>query len=227
MIFDLFDKNFSWHDILIEFHGLVFDLFVFGIILTIVEQRRNKKEKENAEVNKRNELISRYKEEINDYKFWVSAEAMFRTRGLIRRLVDLGATELDLSYCYLATDKSFSTYSNMKKWNFSGANLEDSFFLGSDMTETKFYHTNLQEATFNRVNLTGAVFSSANLYRTNFEECDFTNVSLYRVTVNEINWFENLLNSKNIGIKKLMEIYKVDDKPFNIENKSYFNIIRR
>lgn len=87
VILDFYDCNFSYHDILVEFHGLVFDLFVFGIILTIYETNKSKKEKAQADKKRKTDLIERYTEEINDFKFWKSEEAMYRTRGLIKRLV--------------------------------------------------------------------------------------------------------------------------------------------
>jgi hypothetical protein len=125
---DFMDNEFSYHDILVEFHGLVFDLFIFGIILTIYESLKSKKEKLELKENKRLVLIERYKEEINDFRFWKSEEAFYRIRGLVKRLVDLGEEKINLSHCYLDTEKSLSAYKNMKGWKFFAANLRNSFF---------------------------------------------------------------------------------------------------
>tara|TARA_R110001583_G_scaffold175120_1_gene329684 strand:+ start:114 stop:818 length:705 start_codon:yes stop_codon:yes gene_type:complete len=214
LILDFFDAKYSYHDILVEFHGLIFDLFIFGILLTIYETRKSKKDK-----------IIRYKEEINDYKFWETEEAMFRTRGLVKRLCDLNVQNIDLSHCYLATDKSLSTYDNMKNWKFSGANLSNTMFMMSTLENAQFYSTNLKEAIFIQVNLTNCSFSSAILYKTNFEKCTFTNVDISNSIVYEENWFELLESKDNIGISELKEHFEL--KPNMINDIEVYRIIRK
>lgn len=213
IILDFFDSQFSFHDIFVEFHGLVFDLFIFGILLTIYEY-----------INSRNEKIERYQEEINDYRFWKSEEAMYRTRGLIKRLVDLKVKNLDISHCYLATDKSFSSYKDMSNWKFSAANLRDSFFLMSNLNNANFYMTNLMDTTFNQVNLTNCKFGSAILYNTKFEKCTFINVDLSEAMVKATNWFDELENYENIGIDLIKEKYTISDNPEVIHDIKMYRI---
>ncbi|SNR34730.1 Pentapeptide repeat-containing protein [Lutibacter flavus] len=214
LVLDFFDEKYSYHDILVEFHGLIFDLLIFGILLTIYETIKSK-----------NDNITRYKEEINDYKFWENEEAMFRTRGLIKRLYDLNAKNIDLSHCYLASDNSFSTYDNMKNWKFSGANLSNTMFMMSTLENAQFYSTNLKEATFVQVNLTNCSFCSAILYKTNFEKCIFTNVDISNSVVYEKNWFELLESKENIGISLLKEQFEL--KPNLINDIEVYRIIRK
>lgn len=214
IVLDLFDSNFSYHDILVESHGLVFDLFIFGILLTIYET-----------VNHRKEQIERYKEEISDYKFWKSEESMYRTRGLIKRLVDLGEKNLDLSFCYLATDKSFGQYKDMTNWNFTGAVLNDSFFCVSDMTNSNFYFANLQESRFDNVNLTNAQFDSTNLIDSKFLNCDLTNTNFDNAAINNINWFNRLESEKNIGVDILRKKYCIQETE-NSNGYKYFKIVK-
>lgn len=221
---DFLDSEFSYHDILVEFHGLVFDLFIFGIILTIYESLRSKKEKLELEENKRLVLIDRYKEEINDIRFWKSKEAFYRIRGLVKRLVDLKEEKIDLSHCYLETDKSLSTYRNMKEWKFYAANLRDSFFLMSDMTKTQFYMTKLSESSFVEVNLMESNFENADLYKAQFKRCNLNDVKLNGALVGNINWFEILKRNKNIGIDSLENEYIIDDEPIKYKSDYAFRI---
>jgi hypothetical protein len=50
--------NFQWHDILVEANGMFFDLLVFGVLLSIYEALREKKEKNRAAA-RRNCLLPR------------------------------------------------------------------------------------------------------------------------------------------------------------------------
>jgi hypothetical protein len=63
------------NSILVEAHGLLFDIFVFGILIVFFnkmgEKRRN---------------IKRWQEEIDDFRGWNSEEAKFRIVGNIKRL---------------------------------------------------------------------------------------------------------------------------------------------
>ena len=210
-LLDLFDTNFSYHDILVESHGLIFDLFIFGILLTFYETVNNKREK-----------IERYTEEINDYKFWESEEAMFRTRGLIKRLVDLNAKNLDLSHCYLANDKSLSSYKNMSNWRFSGADLSNSLFLLSTLENAHFYYSNLMDTRFDQVNLTNCKFSSANLYNTDFEKCILYGADFSNSIIKSKNWFYELEKNKNIGVDEIKNKFLIIENPESIDNiKTY------
>ncbi len=49
----------NWEDVLVEAHGLLFDIILFGIILTVFSQRIDKKMK-----------ILRCHEEIEDFLYW-------------------------------------------------------------------------------------------------------------------------------------------------------------
>lgn len=199
-IFDFFDQDFSFHDILVEFHGLVFDLIIFGILITTYETISSKKEK-----------IERYYEELSDYKFWKSEESMYRTRGIIKRLVCLGEKKLDLSFCYLANDNSMLLYTEMTEWNFTGATLTNCGFGASNMTSSNFTLAKLNRGTFIDVNLTHSNFRNTNLYLTKFENCNLTNVDFLNAPVESKNWFSELKKSKNIGVEVLRSKYVIEE----------------
>lgn len=223
ILLNYFDSDFSYHDILVEFHGLVFDLFVFGVVLTIYETQREKKVKKKLEEKKRTDLIERYKEELNDYRFWKSEEAFYRIRGLIERLVKLEATDINLSHCFLPTNNSLM-FKEMKNWKFSAAQMNECAFSLSDMSNTESYHTNLIHSSFREVNLTNAKFGSALLLRTKFEKCKLENAELDGVAVSSINWFQELKNKENVGIESLMEKYYVNPEPEIVNDVKLYRI---
>ena len=72
--------------VLVEAHGLVFDLFIFGIVLTAYEVVRGKQDK-----------VERYKEELDDYRGWEEEEAGYRVAGIIRRLEAEGIEDIDFN----------------------------------------------------------------------------------------------------------------------------------
>lgn len=211
---DFLDEEFSVHDILVEFHGLVFDLIIFGIVLTIYESYRSKKELDSKKLNQRQNLIDRYKEEINDYRFWKSEESFFRIRGLVKRLVNLGEADIDLSYCHLETDKSLSSYKNMAGWIFSASHLSGCWFICANIQNAEFFLTNLDEAKFISSNLTKCNFSQSDLFMAEFEECDLTDINLEGAIVHRNDWFEMLIKNKNTGVESLQKKYFINDEYF-------------
>ena len=83
---DFLDDDFNLHDVLVEAHGLVYDLIVFGVIIALYDTWRDKREKERIKKTERDQLIQRYKEELDDYRGWDALEARHRVGGIIRRL---------------------------------------------------------------------------------------------------------------------------------------------
>lgn len=216
IIFDALDPDFKIHDILVEFHGLLFDLLVLGILLTIYES-----------ITSRLETIKRYKEELTDYKFWKTEEAMYRTRGLIKRLVDLKVKELDLSHCYLATDKSFAQYKEMQKWQFCGTNLYDSLFMFANMSSCNFYIANLEEASFVRVNLTDCDFGGANLINSKFEKCEFLDTNFDGALVSSEFWFDEMAKNQNINFEEIKETYSLYEFTAHNRDLKIFKLKRK
>jgi len=146
---------------------------------------------------------------------------MYRTRGIIKRLVSLGEKKLDLSFCYLENDNSLIRYTEMVEWNFTGATLTNCGFGASNMTSSNFTLAKLNKGTFIGVNLTHSNFRNANLYLTKFENCNLTNVDFFNARVDSKNWFSELKNLKNIGVEVLKSKYVIE------EIKNEYNTIYR
>ncbi|TBW25544.1 pentapeptide repeat-containing protein [Gramella sp. KN1008] len=227
IILDIIDDLFNFHDILVELHGLIYDLFVFGVVLTFYETNRERKTlKEKAEKDK-NEKIERYREEINDFRFWKSDEAKFRISGLVKRLINLDEKKLDLSHCFLQQANGITQHKEMQEWDFSAANLNDTLWISNNCVNSTFYHTQLYQSTFRNVNLTDCKFDSAFLFETNFKECNFQNVTLEDVIVHSQDWFQEMKWNKNTGIEVLEQKYELIELQESEQKILSFKIVRK
>jgi len=222
------DKNkdpegFKLHDVIVELHGVLFDLIVFGVLLSIYETLRSK-----------NERVERLLEELEDYKGWQQQEATYRLVGIIKRLNKLGVdTELDLTFCYLEN----APFIKPKLWaaDFENANLKGARFLEGILIGANFKNANLENALFLGTKLVGANFEGANLTNivtsdgTDFELANFTRANLEKAQIkhwvlNKANltnvnlkgayvgegWFENLEKWNVIGVEEIKKNYTID-----------------
>ncbi|MBN1271214.1 MAG: pentapeptide repeat-containing protein [Candidatus Aminicenantes bacterium] len=144
------------YNILVEAHGLVFDIFVFGIIVMIfnkfAERRRN---------------ILRWIEEIDDYKGWDEKEAMYRIVGNIKRLNREKVTRINLHDCFL------------EKANLSGLNLQKTHFENAHLDFANLRFASLMKANLEGAHLKGAHLVGANLEKANLWEVDFMGAELF------------------------------------------------
>ncbi|MBZ9730779.1 pentapeptide repeat-containing protein [Salegentibacter sp. JZCK2] len=227
IILDLNDKDFNYHDILVELHGLIYDLFVFGIVLTIYEVNRERKREKEKLVQEVKEKIERYQEEINDFRFWHSEEAKFRISGLVKRLTNLGFKKVNLSHCYLQNANGVMSHEEMQEWNFSAANLNDTLWIMNDCSNAQFYLTKLFQSSFRNVNLTNCKFDSAILFDTQFRKCNFSGVSLEDAVVHTQDWFEEMNINENMGVEELMNKYEIYEIPKVKNEIQGYKIVRK
>jgi uncharacterized protein YjbI with pentapeptide repeats len=161
--------------ILVEAHGMLFDVAVIGILIfwlnKIGEERRR---------------IKTYLDEIDDFRLWESDEAAFRTVGNIKRLNQNKIYNINLVNCYLA--KTNLSHVNLTASNLNSSNLSSANLVGCILENARLNQTNLENAQLNQVNLShsfasGAIFKDAVLIKANFENAfliktDFTNAFL-------------------------------------------------
>lgn len=166
------------NNIIVEAHGLFFDLLILGVLITIYERKKQKKE-----------AIEREKNLIDDFRKWNEKEATFRIMGSVKRLNSMGIFEIDFSKCFL------------KSIEVQHGNFLKSKFLSTNLQWARFYWTNLSEVAFKWSDLEGAMFIESNLVNGNFEyatlkgtnfggsDLSFSNFKLVRV----MDWvnFEN------------------------------------
>lgn len=208
--------NFQWHDILVEANGMFFDLLVFGILLSIYEALREKKEK-----------IVRLHEEIDDYREWPENEAKFRLMGSVRRLIKEGEKKLNLRNCYLEGTR-FADW-NLSKTHFDMAILLEAKFYQTVLIGSTFQEAKLTNASFYSVDLTGANFSGADLEGVNFSKTNLSNVNLegaivwppHYISLEESakkpypygsdDWFRKLEKDGVTGFEEIETKYYVDE----------------
>lgn len=225
LYFDKLDENFSWHDLLVEAHGMLYDLIVFGIILAIYDSLKN-----------RNEKITRYKEELEDYRGWKGEEARFRVNGLIRRCNNLNFTNLDISNLYLVG--SSLTNANLKKAkangvDFSESILSETIFDYSSLVSAKFNNTKLDDVSFRNCDLTWAKFKNPEINRTSFDNSKLVGVEFSNIRFPFIASFKNsnlkrakFLNCSLSSIEfSSCEIWNTQFKDSSIFNTDFTKII--
>ncbi len=161
--------------LLVEAHGMLFDVAVIGILIfwlnKIGEERRR---------------IKTHQDEIDDFRLWESDEAAFRTVGNIKRLNQNKIYNINLVNCYLA--RTNLSHVNLTGSNLNSCNLSYANMVGCSLEGARLNQTNLENAQLNQVNLrnsfaSGASFKDAVLIKANFENAfliktDFTNAFL-------------------------------------------------
>ncbi|MCX6566911.1 MAG: pentapeptide repeat-containing protein [Candidatus Aminicenantes bacterium] len=153
-------------------HGLAFDIFVFGVLIVIYNRLLEKKRD-----------INRWKEEIDDYRYWKEPEATYRIVGSIRRLNKFNVHEFSLHSCYLkkACLRSADLHGNtILSFAFlEGADLIDADLRGVDLRAAEMGGAILEIANLQNANLAGATlkkahFSEAILKEANLCRADLT-----------------------------------------------------
>ncbi|MEM9932283.1 MAG: pentapeptide repeat-containing protein [Bacteroidota bacterium] len=187
--FTQYDVDF-WNGVFTEFHGFLLDVLIFGLILTIYDLYRDKKER-----------VERWKEEIEDYRGWDEKEAIYRIVGNLKRLMREQETPVDLRRYYLkgamlykaqlaSLDFAYSTLekanlkdSNLEKANFWEANLQNVNLQGANLRRSALWYANLQEANLKDAILTEAILHSTrlvggNLHMANLNGADLRGANL-------------------------------------------------
>lgn len=222
LILDIYDNQFSYHDILVEANGLVLDILILGLGLTIFEYFRSKREQ-----------ITNLQMRIDDYRGWKSDEAKHRIMGSVNRLIELGIYQFNLNSCFLVgSDFSDTNYSgttflfstidnssfiraNLTNSSFIGASVKESYFTLSTMNNTNFMSADLQNSFLTSINLHNCELSRVNLSEANiidciFENCNFTDANLNNTIVDLPDWLEQLNFQNNKGIEQIQQKYYVD-----------------
>lgn len=120
------------NDVLVEAHGLLFDLIIFGILLAIFDSLRNRKSK-----------IYDYQMEIDSLRNWKSEEAAHKILGIIRKMNGIGHTKTNISDAQL------------EMLDMRSINLSESL-----LNNTCFYQSNLSNAIFDLIISDNGDFSS-------------------------------------------------------------------
>ncbi|MBN2090817.1 pentapeptide repeat-containing protein [candidate division KSB1 bacterium] len=182
-------------DILVEFHGILFDLIIFGIVLTLYTLWREKKER-----------ISNLLDQLDDFWDWKAVEGVLRKVGIMKRLIELNHPPVVMGSIYLkgadfsgVIFEEFNIYcSNFENSNFShvemiNCHMPHNNFKNSNFEFTKFNNCNLQSSIFENSNMHLVKFNNADLSAINFKGADlrqanFRGTKLYKYGVAEGGW---------------------------------------
>lgn len=178
----LFNLDKSWltwdnkSDILVEFHGLFFDIILFGILFIVF-----------AQIGERRKEIKRYQENIDDLKGWNEPEATFKIIGNLKRLLALKANNINLAFTFLKRGLfSGLTIEKIKFDNcildeaiFQYSKCNNSTFLNSSMSLSDLRYCDLTFCDFTKVSSEQGTFQGSKLCNSKFEhssiiECDFS-----------------------------------------------------
>jgi len=170
-----FNSSEDWKNVAIEFHGLVFDIVLFGIILTCFDLWRGKKER-----------IQNLKDQLDDFRRWDEKEASFKNVGIIKRLNNLNAKSLNLQDTFLGEanlsgvdlEGASLRRSNLYKADLSVSNLSGADLGRSNLKASNLIGANLSRADLSEANLSGADLSEANLSGSNFFLADLSGSGL-------------------------------------------------
>ncbi|WMJ71738.1 pentapeptide repeat-containing protein [Cytophagaceae bacterium ABcell3] len=136
--------------ILIEAHGMLFDVGVIGILLYWLNKKGEKKIR-----------VQHYQDEIDDIRLWKSEEAGFKILGNIKRLLRENVRKLDLHQCYLRNVKL--SFADLHESNFNNADLANSVLNETIFSGSRMNYINLEGSSLNKSNLESCYLNAANL----------------------------------------------------------------
>lgn len=154
-----------WENILVEAHGMLFDILILGILFAWFAQGGEKQKN-----------IKRYREEIEDYRGWHADEAKYRIIGNIKRLNREGVTKINLASTYLQRASLIGV--NLNEANLIGANLQDAILNGANLNKAKLSGANLEKAELLGTQLDEALLFRTVLIETQLQGASFKNANL-------------------------------------------------
>lgn len=173
--------------ILVEAHGMLFDIAIIGILLYWLNQK--------GEIRQR---IRSYLNEIDDFRLWHSEEAAFRTVGNIRRLNKENIHDINLANFRLQNTNI--SYVNLTGANLNSANISNCTLVEINLAGARMNQTNFENSNLNGANLKGAYASGSNFQDAYLIKTDLENAFLIKVNFKNAYLMEaNLSNSYLMG----------------------------
>lgn len=186
-------------DILIEAHGIIFDIAIIGILILWLNK-----------LSDRTQRIKEYLNEIEDFRNWQSPEAAFRVAGNVKRLSKEGVTGLHLSHYYLANTNM--GYLDLKGCNFNYSNMKNVTLDSSQLNDCRFNQTSLVKVNGNNANLENSLLCGADMENSYFVNCDFRKTLLMKANLNDAFFINCDLRDANLTEATLenTNLYKAD-----------------
>ncbi len=164
------DMELFYENILIEAHGMLFDLLIIGILLVWLNKN-----------GERQIRIKRYAEEIDDYRHWKSEEASYKIIGNIKRLNKDRITQIDLFNSYLKNANL--NYVDLTGSNMNYVVLDDASMVNAILCRVRLNQASLKAAKLNKVDFRGAFLSGANCENASMIKGDFENAQLIKTNM--------------------------------------------
>ena len=156
-----------YENLLVEAHGMIFDLLIIGILLVWLNK-----------IGEKRLRIRRYQEEIDDFRHWINEEASFRIAGDVKRLNKDGVFNIDLYNCYLKNVNL--NYVKLDGSNMNYINLEYSSLQNALMNNVMLNQANFQNVKLQGARLKGAQLSGANLQFSTPIKADLSGTNLIK-----------------------------------------------
>jgi hypothetical protein len=137
-------------NILVEGHGLLFDLLVLGVFVLWLQK-----------LGRRQLTVMRYREEIEDYLGWNDERAMYKIVANIKRLNNYNITNITLTEAFLSD--AYLVKADLMEADLAGADLREAYLMDADLTNANLIGANLMGADLTDANLTGADLTSADI----------------------------------------------------------------
>ncbi|GGN24183.1 MULTISPECIES: pentapeptide repeat-containing protein [Marinomonas] len=169
----LYNREF-WENVLVEAHGLLFEIFVIGFIVLWLDSRRQKVEH-----------IERNMEHLWDLNTLQEKEVIKKKIGSVKRLNDANIHKIDVTDLLLedVTLKSFV----FKESKLFGLKLKSCNIFDLELINSKVNSGEFSESSFKRCNLSGSLFKNANFSNTEMTGIDLRKADLFRAKFNSAN----------------------------------------
>ncbi|HIF9311886.1 TPA: pentapeptide repeat-containing protein [Photobacterium damselae] len=196
----LYNKDF-WENVLVEAHGMVFDILIIGVIVVWLDTRRTTFKEKKSMLN-----------ELSDMSYLDLPEVNHRKVGIMHRLNKLGIESFNIDELIIAEVRvnglivDASTLNNLKvmRSSISGTHFTETALLRADFSNThikstKFLNCEMKKAVFIKARAHGVDYSNSNLERAKFMDADLQNAIFKGCNLREVN-FENA-NLRNANFK--------------------------
>jgi hypothetical protein len=205
-------ETYDVYDILVESHGLFFDLVVFGIILSIYEEWRSRKEQ-----------MQRCYDEMNHLKYSKVKNAGQKAIVIAIKMQNLKARDIDLT-AFKIDGYHIHDMKRMNNWNFG--HLRRFSITISHITNTNFSGIVMNKVTFISCNFENCSFALSKFENVTFLSCTFKNVNFDNVLLGKsIDFFERIKNIQGDSkdLEELYEIKEIDAKRDIEEENPFFD----
>lgn len=236
-----------WENIIVESHGLLFDILFFGLVIGYFDYKRKKEvEKAQEEELKRRELarladldrreeerkqdiIRGYQEELEDFRGWKGEEAAFRVAGIVKRLLKEGIEDIDLSNLHVGQlvqivgSKGKEMIEMALRENREFCSLEGASLREADLRGANLPQVNLRNANLWGANLQGARLPLVNLQMANLQSANLEGAVLLKANLEKVNLTYANLEGANL-FKTNLENTRLEGANLRNANLSVANL---